>query len=54
MGEDYKIYIGVSDGTGNIFYEFFCLCSVFEKSRMSFPTPENYAEMSKYDKEFKM
>ena len=28
--------------------------SVFEKSRMSFPTPENYAEMSKYDEEFKM
>ena len=28
--------------------------SVFEKSRMSFPTPENYAEMAKYDDEFKM
>ena len=28
--------------------------SVFEKSRMSFPTPENYAEMAKYDEEFKM
>jgi len=28
--------------------------SVFEKSRMSFPTIENYAEMAKYDDEFKM
>lgn len=28
--------------------------SVFEKSRMSFPSSENYAEMSKYDDEFKM